>query len=82
VAKTNLSIRVDDDTRQRLDALAARADRHRSLLIEDALKAYLDHEAWLAAQIDLAKESDGGTPAIEHAALMAAVTTALQDGSS
>ena len=81
MAKTNLSIRVDDDTRERLDALAARAGRHRSLLIEDALKAYLDHQAWLAAQIDLAKESAGGTPPIEHAALMAALSAALRGAS-
>jgi predicted transcriptional regulator len=82
VAKTNLSIRIDDDTRERLDALAARSGRNRSSLIEDALKVYLDHEAWLTSQIELGRDAAGTSPRVEHAALMAAVASVVRGASS
>jgi predicted transcriptional regulator len=78
VAKTNLSLRIDDETRERLDQLAARSGRPRSSLIEDAMKVYLDHEDWLVAQIELGREAAGASPRVEHAALMAAVSAALR----
>jgi predicted transcriptional regulator len=79
VAKTNLSIRIDDETRERLDALAAKSGRNRSSLIEDALKVYLDHEAWLTGQIELGKDAAGTSPRVEHAVLMAAVSSVVRE---
>ena len=78
MAKTNLSLRIDDETRERLDQLAARSGRPRSSLIEDALKVYLDHEDWLTSQIELGREAAGTSPRVEQAALMAAVSRALR----
>jgi predicted transcriptional regulator len=78
VAKTNLSLRIDDETRERLDRLAARSERHRSSLIEDALKIYLDHEDWLTSQIELGRDAAGTSAPIEHTALMAAVSATLR----
>ena len=80
MAKTNLSLRIDDETRERLDRIAAQRGRNRSSLIEDALKVYLDHEDWLASQIELGREAAGASPPIEHAVLLAAVSTVLREG--
>jgi predicted transcriptional regulator len=76
MAKTNLSLRIDDETRERLDRHAAQTGRPRSSLIEDALKAYLDHEDWLVSQIELGRDA-ASAPAVNHGALLAAVTAAL-----
>lgn len=80
MAKTNLSLRIDDDTRERLDRLAAQSGRNRSSLIEDALKVYLDHEDWLVSQIEFGREAVGTSPAVDHAALLAAVSAVLREG--
>jgi predicted transcriptional regulator len=80
VAKTNLSLRIDDDTRDRLDRLAAKRGRNRSSLMEDALKVYLDHEDWLAAQIELGRDAIGTSPSVEQTVLLAAVSAALRGG--
>lgn len=80
MAKTNLSLRIDDETRERLDRIAAQRGRNRSSLIEDALKVYLDHEDWLASQIELGRQAVDTSPSVEHAVLLAAVSTALREG--
>ncbi|NJO33339.1 MAG: ribbon-helix-helix protein, CopG family [Rhodospirillales bacterium] len=82
MAKTNLSIRIDDETRERLDLLAAKSGRNRSSLIEDALKVYLDHETWLTGQIELGKDAAGTTPRVEHPVLLAAVASVIREASS
>lgn len=78
MAKTNLSLRIDDETRERLDRLAAQSGRNRSSLMEDALKVYLDHEDWLASQIELGREAVGTSSTVDHAVLLAAVSAALR----
>jgi predicted transcriptional regulator len=82
VAKTNLSLRIDDETRERLDRLAAHSGRNRSSLIEDALKVYLDHEDWLTSQIELGREVASTSPAVDHTVLMAAVSAVLREKGS
>lgn len=79
--RTNLSIRLDDETRMRLDRISARTGMKRAFLIEEALRVYLDHETWLTDQIELGVESTARSRA-DHAVLMAAVSSALRERSS
>lgn len=47
-----LSIRIDAETKRRLDALAARSHRSLSALAEEAITAYLEAEARQLADIE------------------------------
>jgi len=43
---TTLSVRIDEDVKKRLDALAGRARRSRSFLAAEAIAAFVDAESW------------------------------------
>jgi predicted transcriptional regulator len=43
---TTLSVRIDTETRKRLEALAKRARRSKSFLAAEAIAAFVDAEAW------------------------------------
>ena len=48
---TTLSIRIDIDTKKRLDALAKRARRSKSFLAAEAIAAFVDAESWQLDEI-------------------------------
>jgi RHH-type rel operon transcriptional repressor/antitoxin RelB len=57
------TIRMDEDEKQRLEALAKSTGRSRSYLAADAIRAYLDVQEWQVAGIFSAVQSlssDGG----------------------
>ena len=43
---TTLSVRIDEDVKKRLDALAGRARRSKSFLAAEAIAAFVDAESW------------------------------------
>ncbi|MBK9169932.1 MAG: CopG family ribbon-helix-helix protein [Bryobacterales bacterium] len=47
-----LSIRLDAETKKRLDQLAERANQSSSLLAAEAIAAYVDSEEWQIAEIE------------------------------
>lgn len=47
-----LSIRLDAETKQRLDALARRSHRSKSFLAAEAISRYVDSEEWQIAEIE------------------------------
>ena len=49
-----VSVRLDDDTLKKLDMMAKAADRSRAWLMSQAVRQYVDHEAW---QLDAIKKS-------------------------
>lgn len=49
-----VSVRLDDETLKKLDMMAKSADRSRAWLMSQAVKQYVEHEAW---QIDAIEES-------------------------
>ena len=53
---TTLSVRIDMETRQRLEALAKRSRRSKSFLATEAIAAYVETESWqldgIAAGLD------------------------------
>ncbi len=44
--KQTLTVRIDSETREGLDAIAATLDRDRSYVVKEALNAYLETHHW------------------------------------
>ncbi len=58
---TTLSVRIDSDTKKRLEALAKRARRSKSFLAAEAIAAYVDAEIWQLDEIQRGlEELDAG----------------------
>jgi predicted transcriptional regulator len=53
---TTLSIRIDTDTKKRLDALAKSARRSKSFLAAEAIAAFVEAESWQLDEIQTAIE--------------------------
>ncbi len=51
---TTLTIRLPDDTKQSLERLAGATGRTKSYLALEAIRRYLDEEAWQIAEIQQA----------------------------
>jgi RHH-type transcriptional regulator, rel operon repressor / antitoxin RelB len=57
---TTLSVRIDIETKKRLEALAKRARRSKSFLAAEAIAAYVEAESWQLDEIQAGlKELDG-----------------------
>ena len=65
-----LSVRISEDKARRIEALAKATDRPKSWLLEQALDAYLDSQAWQVARIEegLADIQSGAALAHEEVA--------------
>ena len=48
-----LSIRIDPETKKRLDALSRRSKRSKSFLAAEAITAYVDSEEWQIGELQL-----------------------------
>jgi predicted transcriptional regulator len=46
-----LSVRIDKETKKRLDALAKRARRSKSFLAAEAIAAYVESEEWQIGEL-------------------------------
>ncbi len=46
-----LSIRIDKETKRRLDALSKRSKRSKSFLAAEAITAYVDSEEWQLGEV-------------------------------
>jgi len=58
---STLSVRIDTDTKKRLEALAKRARRSKSFLAAEAIAAFVEAESWQLDQIqDAINELDAG----------------------
>lgn len=56
-----MTIRLDDDTRDRLDVLAEATHRSKSFLAAEAIRTYVDTNEWQVAEILAGvKEADAG----------------------
>ncbi len=47
-----LSIRIDSETKARLDALSKRSKRSKSFLAAEAIAAYVESEAWQIGELE------------------------------
>lgn len=58
---TTISVRLETRTKSRLEKLARETRRSRSYLAADAIKSYVEHNAWQIREIQSAlKEADRG----------------------
>ena len=58
---TTLSVRIDIETKKRLEALAKRARRSKSFLAAEAIAAFVETESWQLDEIQTSiKELDEG----------------------
>jgi predicted transcriptional regulator len=63
---TNVTIRMASGLKKSLDKLAKATGRSRAFLAQDALRQYLEEQAWQVAEIKQAiKEADAGEFATE-----------------
>jgi predicted transcriptional regulator len=53
---TTLSVRIDEDVKKRLEALAGRARRSKSFLAAEAIAAFVDAESWQLDEIQAGLE--------------------------
>jgi RHH-type rel operon transcriptional repressor/antitoxin RelB len=58
---TTLSVRLDSDTKKRLEMLAGRARRSKSFLAAEAITAFVEAESWQLDEIQASlRELDAG----------------------
>jgi predicted transcriptional regulator len=58
---TTLSVRIDEETKRRLEALAKNARRTKSFLAAEAIAVYVESESWQIEEIKAGlKELDAG----------------------
>jgi len=65
--RTTISVRIDLETKERLEALAKSSKRTKSFLAAEAIAAYVDRESWQLEEIHAGlKELDAGR-SVSHA---------------
>ena len=58
---TTMTFRLEDDVKDRLDALAEATHRSKSFLAAEAIRAYVENNEWQVGEIRAAlKEADAG----------------------
>lgn len=69
----SISITIKDEAAKKLDALAESMDRSRSWLANEAIEAYLEHQAWMDRETEaaIAAVDAGEEELIPHAQVMA-----------
>ncbi len=70
-----LSIRLDTETKDRLDQLAARTRRTKSFLAGEAVRAYLQDQEWQLQQIEAGIADLDSGRAIPHEEVVAWLQT-------
>ena len=58
---TTMTVRLEDDVKDRLDVLAEATQRSKSFLAAEAIRAYVENNEWQVGEIQAAlKEADAG----------------------
>ena len=58
---TTMTVRLEDDVKERLDVLAEATQRSKSFLAAEAIRTYVENNEWQIGEIRLAlKEADAG----------------------
>ena len=58
---TTMTVRLEDDVKDRLDVLAEATNRSKSFLAAEAIRAFVESNEWQVAEIRTAlKEADAG----------------------
>lgn len=63
----NISLRVDDDIRSRLDKIAEQLDRPRAWVALEGIKQFIEYHEWFAQSVEKAvATADAGGPFLAH----------------
>ena len=74
----SISIRLDQKTREKLDALAQSQDRSRSWVVNDAIQAYFEHQDWIVEAIKVGiADADAGR-LVQHEEVMASLADVIE----
>lgn len=58
---TTMTVRLDDEVKDRLDQLAEATQRSKSFLAAEAIRAYVENNEWQIGEVQAAlKEADAG----------------------
>jgi predicted transcriptional regulator len=63
---TTLSVRIDTQTKKRLEALAKRARRSKSFLAAEAIAAFVEAESWQLDEIQAGIDELHAGPGVPH----------------
>ena len=63
---TTLSVRIDTDTKKRLEALSKRARRSKSFLAAEAIAAFVEAESWQLDEIQAGHKELDGDRGVSH----------------
>ena len=63
---TTLSVRIDLETKKRLEALAKRSKRTKSFLAAEAIAAYVDAESWHVEEIHAGLKELDAVRSVSH----------------
>jgi predicted transcriptional regulator len=74
----NMSIRLDDITREKLDALAQSQDRSRSWVVNDAIQAYFEHQDWIVEAIKVGIADAEAGRLVPHEEVMAELNDLIE----
>ncbi|HZS86311.1 MAG TPA: ribbon-helix-helix protein, CopG family [Chloroflexota bacterium] len=69
-ATANFSIRLSEETKERIDSLARAIGRPRNYVIAEAIERYLEEESWQIAEIQAGVEEDNADAGIPHDEVM------------
>lgn len=74
----NISIRLDDTTREKLDALAQSQDRSRTWVVNDAIQAYFEHQDWIVEAIKVGIADAEAGRLVPHEEVMAELNELIE----
>ena len=66
---TTLSLRIDEETKERLEALAKRSRRSKSFLAAEAIASYVEAESWQLDEIAAGLDDLEQGRAMDHEAV-------------
>ncbi len=79
MSSQSVTIRTESNTVDKISAIAKAMDRSRNWVIEDALKQYIDQQAWYVEGIQQAQASLTAGKGIPHAEVMAEISELINE---
>ena len=79
MSNQTITIRTESNIVKKIGAIARAMDRSRNWVIEDALKQYIDQQAWYLEGIQQAQASLEAGKGIPHEELMAEISELIND---
>lgn len=79
MSNQSITIRTESNTVDKISAIAKAMDRSRNWVIEDALKQYIDQQAWYIEGIQQAQASLTAGAGIPHAEVMAEISELINE---